>query len=650
MIFLVGVIFISSNFFEISAYPLIQPRNLNNDSSYSNNTTAWVNAPKTRGTSDLLLSCLTTLALCAWTAYHPNIHPKTGFLGASFRRLKWMIVAIFLPEWVLYCAWDQRWTAQILRKDINTLSAATDASGKAPAPVNGARPAAENRASSDVEAIGPPGEPEIESEAHQGETPIETHSSPMEHAEYSVTKDFTPWTTQQAFFAVCGGFAVDSSTFWPQQRLTFTPDGLIELARLGLLPDVSAATVADKSKADTGAKALVCIQAGWFLIQTLARLAQRLPVTLLEVHVLAHVVCAFLMYFLWLEKPYDAGHPIVYGGERVRDIAALFAVDSGYSERHRESPTDELTSTRRSSIDIRHIRSAHLSSIKNRSKRLHIKRAFRQNNGNSDPIPNLDQFADDEWYKKNYPRATTPENERKIAEHLRRANRAVALFKATDESAHTDTESVYQPDPPTQPPPQPDSDAHDEPSTPQPETAPEPWTRPRFERPHVVPVCHNHRIDGIGALFTGHSRKGLLSRSAWMVVLLGLFYSGLHLSAWSAHFPSVLESWLWRGSGAAIGALPLLFALLVELSRFPRWLFPADRERRVGMRWLWARRGAAMGLDVVCGMVVMVTAVVSLVYCFARIYVFAEAFASLRSPAKGTYDTVQWISFIPHAG
>ena len=330
MIFLLGVIFISSNFFEISAYPLIQPRNPNNDSDYSNNTTPWVNAPKTRGTSDLLLSCLTTLALCAWTAYHPNVHPKTGFVGSSFRRLKWMIVAIFVPEWVLYCAWDQKWTAQILRKDINTLSAATGTSGKAPAPVNGAQPAAENRASSEVEAIGPPGEPEVESEAHQGETPIEAHSSPMEYAEYSVRKDFTPWTTQQAFFAVCGGFAVDSSTFWPQQRLTFTPDGLLELAKLGLLPDVSAATVADKSKADTGAKALVCLQAGWFLIQTLARLAQRLPVTLLEVHVLAHVVCAFLMYFLWLEKPYDAGHPIICEDERVRDIAALFAVDSGY--------------------------------------------------------------------------------------------------------------------------------------------------------------------------------------------------------------------------------------------------------------------------------------------------------------------------------
>ena len=309
-----------------------------------------------------------------------------------------------------------------------------------------------------------------------------------------------------------------------------------------------------------------------------------------------------------------------------------------------------MASSRQSSIDIRHIRSAHSSPIKNRSKRSHIKRAFQENSSNSDPIPNLDEFADDEWYRKNYPQAATPENERKIAEHLHRANGAVALFKAADERAHTDTESVHQPDPPTQPPPQPDYDAHDEPSTPQPETAPEPWTRPRFEKPHVVPVCHNHRIDGIGALFTGRSRKGLLSRSAWMVVLLGLFYSGLHLSAWSAHFPSALESWLWRGSAAAIGALPLLFALLVELSRFPRWLFPADRESRVGMRWLWARRGAAAGLDVVCVVLAMVTAVVSVVYYFARVYVFVEAFASLRSPAKGTYDTVQWISFIPHAG
>lgn len=309
-----------------------------------------------------------------------------------------------------------------------------------------------------------------------------------------------------------------------------------------------------------------------------------------------------------------------------------------------------MASRRQSSVDIRHVRSAHSSPTKNHSKRSHVKRAFRKDNSNPDPTPNLDQFADDEWYKKNYPQAATPENEKKIAEHLHRANRAVALFKAVDESAHTDTESVHQPDPPAQPPPQPDSDAHDEPSTPQPETAPEPWMRPHFEKPHVVPVCHNHRIDGIGVLFTARSREGLISRSAWMVVLLGLFYGGLHLGAWSAHFPSALESWLWRGSGAAIGAFPLLFALLVELSRLPRWLFPANKERRVGMRWLWARRGAAVGLDAVCGVLLVVTAVVSLVYWFARVYVLAEAFASLRSPANGTYDTVQWISFIPHAG
>ncbi|OCL10417.1 hypothetical protein AOQ84DRAFT_374944 [Glonium stellatum] len=351
MIFFLGLILILTNSFEISAYPLIQPRNPNNGTDYSDNTTAWVDAPNIRGTSDLLLSCLTTLALCAWTAYHPNIHPKTNFFHTSFCRLKWMTVAIFAPELVLLCAWDQRWTAQILKRDINTIGAATSVSVS----LNDVKPTVESRISSKVETNESSGGTEIELGVNQGQTPIEQHSSPTKNADYSSTKSFAPWTNEQAFFAICGGFAVDSTTFWPQKRLTFTPDGLIELAKLGLLPDVSAATVTDKSKADTGAKVLVCVQVGWFLIQSLARLAQHLPLTLLEVHVLAHVACAFLMYFLWLDKPYDAGHPIICQDERVRDMAALFAVDSGYYKRHWGQWTDESVQGPQPVIDIPHI-------------------------------------------------------------------------------------------------------------------------------------------------------------------------------------------------------------------------------------------------------------------------------------------------------
>ncbi|KAK7612113.1 hypothetical protein JOL62DRAFT_618335 [Phyllosticta paracitricarpa] len=93
---------------------------------------------------------------------------------------------------------------------------------------------------------------------------------------------FTPWTLQQSLFAVSGGIAVDVSSFWHVPQMTLTPRGLMVLARAALLPQVTDEEVTEKSKANTAAKILVCIQASWFLVQAVARLAQNLPLTLLE--------------------------------------------------------------------------------------------------------------------------------------------------------------------------------------------------------------------------------------------------------------------------------------------------------------------------------------------------------------------------------
>ena len=109
------------------------------------------------------------------------------------------------------------------------------------------------------------------------------------------------WTMTHDFFASTGGFAFEieadvqngsSYSFLPPEcprRLTLTARGMALLARCGHLPDVSKAEIADKSKANDLAKALVMIQACWMVIQVIARLAARLPVTLLEVNTIAHV-------------------------------------------------------------------------------------------------------------------------------------------------------------------------------------------------------------------------------------------------------------------------------------------------------------------------------------------------------------------------
>ena len=140
------------------------------------------------------------------------------------------------------------------------------------------------------------------------------------------SKNFKPWSSQQAFFAVNGGIAVNTSSFWKYPRLTFTSEGIVLLAEMGLLPAISEPEIEARSKADGIAKLIVCFQASWFVVQCGARLVAGLPITLIEVHTLAHIVCALMMYIIWFEKPYGVNAPIVLDDPRVVNLAALLAL------------------------------------------------------------------------------------------------------------------------------------------------------------------------------------------------------------------------------------------------------------------------------------------------------------------------------------
>lgn len=70
-----------------------------------------------------------------------------------------------------------------------------------------------------------------------------------------------------------------------------------------LLPDMSEHEIADRCKASALAKALLCAQVLSFCGSCVARLQQRLPLSLVEVTTLAHSLCALAAYTLWWAKP-----------------------------------------------------------------------------------------------------------------------------------------------------------------------------------------------------------------------------------------------------------------------------------------------------------------------------------------------------------
>ena len=64
----------------------------------------WRPSPTTRGTFDILTTCVTTLLLCVWTAVHLNVSPPDSFWGPKLRKVGWLVLALLAPEMVAFTA------------------------------------------------------------------------------------------------------------------------------------------------------------------------------------------------------------------------------------------------------------------------------------------------------------------------------------------------------------------------------------------------------------------------------------------------------------------------------------------------------------------------------------------------------------------
>jgi len=347
---------LSTDALPLSCFQKVHPA-INDNSRHDANqrrSSFWVGGPNTRGTYDIINAVISTLILCAWSAYHPNVHPNAGRVPRVARRLLWVLYAMLLPELVLFTAWDQWWTAKRLRNAVNEKRQSMLKSKVDTRPVSKIEPAGQPSACLSLSPsnsqnnyprqfnfandlarlldsyltarthleLDSPLTAHITSSSgddHIMKPPLVSHSHQIPLVE--------PWTKKHGFHAVSGGIAVDSSDFWFRPILTFTPRGIETLITLGLPIDIPEADIEDKSKADLFTKALACIQAIWFFAQCIARLVEHLPLTLLEIHAMIHVACNIAIFCFWISKPYDVGNPTLLHDERIKDLAALFVID-----------------------------------------------------------------------------------------------------------------------------------------------------------------------------------------------------------------------------------------------------------------------------------------------------------------------------------
>ncbi|KAJ7838832.1 hypothetical protein B0H13DRAFT_2418945, partial [Mycena leptocephala] len=235
----------------------------------------WLDEPNTRGTYSLVSSCIFTLGLCVWTAIHLNI-PERASAGRQFlRKLVWLAVGLLAPEVVTFTAWNQYADAARLVREL----------AKTARP----RPSLWSGLRRRVMSLGVAGG--------------KSHLSPSRH----VGDD---WNLVHGFYAVMGGYVVDLNNSGDP----FLPNGITP--RATLIPRVSEEDINDKSKADGLAKLLVALQAAWFCLQCIARGAQHLPISLLEITTGGHALYTLFTYVLWAYKPMNISIPTVITGTR----------------------------------------------------------------------------------------------------------------------------------------------------------------------------------------------------------------------------------------------------------------------------------------------------------------------------------------------
>lgn len=77
--------------------------------------------------------------------------------------------------------------------------------------------------------------------------------------------------------------------------------------------------ILDKSKGDSLTKGLVIVQTSWFILQLIARAAERLPIAELEITTLAFAILNCATFALWWHKPLDVERPIYITAEPHED-------------------------------------------------------------------------------------------------------------------------------------------------------------------------------------------------------------------------------------------------------------------------------------------------------------------------------------------
>ncbi|KAF7982744.1 hypothetical protein HWV62_26626 [Athelia sp. TMB] len=252
---------------------------------------------------DIVWSSLATIFACAWVAVHRNVpDPGSGSIRVNLERVIITICALLVPEYIIGWALRQRLMAvHIARKNAKLSKTARD-------DYITTLPKQINLLLDDAVLVENNWEKKAQEVAKQAK-----EAGGWRLVWYRFQNKFFPdddhteWTITHGFFVLMGGFYFLDPGETPHP---LSPEEVEEYVKAGALELPKKSDINDKSKGDAFSKAVASLQTAWFVLQSIARPIQGLPLTEIEVVTLAYTAIHVTMLIIWWSKPLSVKRPV----------------------------------------------------------------------------------------------------------------------------------------------------------------------------------------------------------------------------------------------------------------------------------------------------------------------------------------------------
>lgn len=310
---------------------------------------SFVHSPNSRGTLDILWSSLFTIIACTWSVQHLNVPEQRldrnpGWMGdfkwnlkGLWTKLKWMLGTVLAPEMVLAKAMGDLYQARKVTKSMQafarednvqwtmTHSLLADLGGFAMSYGGADVERAGTLQSATVLAV---------SEEHERDRGSRTEEVPGSNTgtildQYAQEAWEIEWWKENT--EVMQTFMDGRSSHCNLVHLTAAEILRLRAERKIQLPLITEDDINEKSNSDTFAKAIAVGQILWNTVQIIARAIQRLPISQLELAVLAFSACAVVVYVLNWNKPKGPQIPYIvlrYDRAIPRDVLKCLEAES----------------------------------------------------------------------------------------------------------------------------------------------------------------------------------------------------------------------------------------------------------------------------------------------------------------------------------